>query len=121
VSNHPELSLNSAGLSLSDAAGISSDDAFGALSHARRRHVVDCLRGRDSTSLTALADDVAARERRAEVDANPDAETVAVSLYHVHVPKLADAGLVVYDPGQRTVRLSERAESLVPVFASAAD
>ncbi|MDS0293053.1 DUF7344 domain-containing protein [Halogeometricum luteum] len=120
MSEHPD-SLRSSLIELSEATDLSFDAAFDVLSNARRRYVVDCLRGRDSAALAALADDVAARERRAEDDADPDAETVAVSLYHVHLPKLAEAGLVEYDSERRTAALREGVGRLAPVFGFAAD
>lgn len=40
------------------------------------------------------------------------AERVRVSLYHVHLPKLAEAGLVEYDPEQKLVEPTERLDQV---------
>lgn len=67
---------------------------------ARRRIVLDCLRTCDSTvELDELAEIVAAREfDTASEDVPHDRyERVLVSLYHTHLPKLADAGIVSID------------------------
>lgn len=63
------------------------------LVHARRRQTLRVLVDRDTPlELTALADAVA--ERSDEV---VDPTEVAVSLHHVHLPKLAAHGVVEYD------------------------
>lgn len=56
-----------------------------------------------------LAEDVTARERdtaRSEVDVAAVKDT-RLLLYHKHVPKLADAGLVAYHRERDTVELLE--------------
>jgi len=65
----------------------------------RRRVTLDCLTNRSAAvPLRELAEDVA--DRSAAVDADDDGavERIAVSLHHVHLPKIADAGIVDYDP-----------------------
>ncbi|PSP78036.1 hypothetical protein BRC81_08230 [Halobacteriales archaeon QS_1_68_20] len=68
-----------------------ADDAFDCLASSRRRHVLAVLRDRGTVDRDELARAVADRE------ADSTADAVAVSLYHVHLPKLADAGLVDVD------------------------
>jgi len=90
----------------SDAAAL--DAMFGALSNSRRREALRCLGEYDEPlALADLADEVAVAERggpitdiRAEV-----VKRVYVSLYHTHVPKLEDAGLVRYDQERDIVAL----------------
>lgn len=87
----------------------SLDAVFKLLSSQRRRHVLHCLRERESPiELSALAEEVAARESgepRAEVSAE-EAKRVHLSLYHTHVPKLKDANVVRYDRESDTVALA---------------
>ena len=98
---------------------LSTDDLFGVLSHQRRRCVLRCL-GEHQTPLTLadLADEVTAREQEAPLPDVPAEEVkrVYVSLYHTHIPKLADADLVEYTQERDMVALStenEHAEALL--------
>ena len=79
----------------------------------RRRRVVQCLgEAEDGMALADLATDVAALER--EVDPRevpPEAvERTYVSLYHRHVPKLADRDVVEYREDQNVVSLASEGE-----------
>ena len=84
----------------------SLDTTFALLQDPRRRHLVSILTDREPpVSLRALAAAVAARERDADPDEVPSGitDSVAAELHHAHLPKLADGGLVVYDPETKTV------------------
>lgn len=75
------------------------DTAFELLAHRRRRTALRCLSDHaPSISLADLAEQVAVRETgRPLPDIDPDEVLqVYLSLYHVHVPKLADAAVVEY-------------------------
>lgn len=75
----------------------------------RRRNVLQCLDGRDDgLALADLANDVAALERETNRDdvAPAFVERVYVSLYHCHVPKLAEAGVVEYRADRNVVVLA---------------
>lgn len=72
---------------------------FDLFSEERRRHVVDCLaEHRTTMALADLADEVATREHDAPLTEIPaeDVKQIYMSLYHNHVPKLANAGVVAY-------------------------
>lgn len=77
------------------------DDTYSALAHERRRAVL-CVAARESMplSLDSLAIEVATREQTAESGTPSTALTkrVRTSLYHNHLPKLADHNLIDYDP-----------------------
>ncbi|WP_312909593.1 DUF7344 domain-containing protein [Natronosalvus caseinilyticus] len=84
------------------------------LANPRRRRLLTTLTERGQDTVEGLAEAVARREclpddaedrRRARRD-------VHVSLVHVHLPMLADHGLVEYDRGEGDVVLLEGAESL---------
>lgn len=84
--------------------------AFDLLGSSRRRYVLYYLTDLSDepaeVAVDVLAEHVAACEAVPGRDA--DEETVArvrTALRHVHLPKLADAGVVDYDPGERTVTL----------------
>jgi hypothetical protein len=83
---------------------LSADERYRVLSAERRRLTLDVVA--DRTAPVGL-DDVARAVARRETDADvPDAaavERVAVSLHHVHLPKLSDAGVVQYDPDSNRI------------------
>jgi len=80
------------------------DTAFDLLSAERRRRALYCLRERDGpVSVADLADAVADRETASPADPERHRERVVISLGQVHLPKLADADVVAYDPSDRRV------------------
>lgn len=81
----------------SDAAWNRSDDGTRPLDHRYRRRTLRRLRG-EPVHLADLAGEIAR-----EHPGDPEPERVYVELYHVHVPKLEDAGLVAFDPDEKTV------------------
>lgn len=96
----------------------SIDVIFDVLSDRQRRHtLVSLLDHGGAIALSELAEDIAARdtgpprsevspqvsENRMEVPEDRVQELTA-ALYHAHIPKLADAGVVEYDSDRDTVR-----------------
>ena len=93
---------------------LSHEDLFDALAHERRRHLLDVLdEAGAALSLSDLARSVARQERASPrpVD-DGTVKRVRLSLYHWHVPKLEDAGLVEFDPDARTVGLAVRVAAI---------
>lgn len=82
------------------------DVVYRVLAHSRRRHVLDILSGSDSrVRLADLAADIASRERDEsdEADEEEYVERVQISLYHSHIPKLEEIGVVDFDAADKTV------------------
>lgn len=83
-------------------------DAFHrALAHHRRRTALACLVDNETAGAVAdLAEDVAEREHNTAITEIPDDEVqqIHLTLYHIHLPKLAEAGLIDYDWRSSTVR-----------------
>lgn len=75
------------------------------LSNERRR---DCLRYLRQASETATVDELSDHLR----EADGDPERVRVALHHVHLPQLADAGLLTWDRAGGTVALESLAHRL---------
>jgi hypothetical protein len=77
------------------------NETFGLLKNSRRRYVLYHLRRESaSTDLDTLGRHVAAWENGttvSEVSAE-SVKPVQTSLFHTHLPKLEDAGLVTYEP-----------------------
>ncbi|MFB6139709.1 MAG: hypothetical protein ABEJ26_04660 [Halosimplex sp.] len=91
------------------------DHVYAALDHPRRRYLCYTLLEDDEWTLEELAAKVAAWEDGAperEVTARRR-ENVYVSLYHAHVPKLVDLGVVAFDEGRETITPAEHAEQVL--------
>ena len=84
-----------------------------ALANERRRHVLSILEDAETEmSLNELVREVADRESGNEPGATCDeVEQIRISLYHRHLPKLADVGLVEHNPGEKTVALASGDET----------
>lgn len=89
---------------------LTADECLELLADERRRLTLDVLAGRTSpVDLADLAPAIVARQDG--IDATTatapggDGPThrVAVALHHHHLPRLDEAGLVRYDPAERTV------------------
>lgn len=92
-----------------DALELSQTELLDALADARRRFILQYLQDHASLTLADLADELATREQEAPLPAiSPDTVMQGyLSLYHIHVPKLAAIGLVTYDQDQDRVALTD--------------
>lgn len=91
---------------------LSERDRHLLLAVERRRVTLDVLTNRSAPlSLDDLANDVAEREVSDCVATAESVGRVAVSLHHQHLPKLADFGVVDYDPAEQLVRRTTVPES----------
>ena len=84
-------------------------DAFGLLADGRRRRILRFLDGRDRATVENIADAIA---DGTDLD---ERIRLAGSLVHVHLPKLHDSGVVVYDPGAGVVRPTAAVERLLSI------
>lgn len=99
---------------LGDRPPVAPDALFGALADFRRRNALTTLLAHGELPLPDLADEVTVAERdRPLSDVDPETVLdVYLSLYHTHVPKLADAGLVAYDQERDFVSLTDAGRAL---------
>jgi DNA-directed RNA polymerase subunit RPC12/RpoP len=100
-----------------DAVPFSPGTLFEVLADDRRRYVLYYLLEADGRgTLADLADQLAAREAETAVDALKERErkSVATDLHHVTVPRLADCGLVDFDPETGKVTATERLRQAEP-------
>mgnify|MGYP000445082495 CR=1 FL=1 len=98
-----------------DAHTLTQDTAYELLSNKRRRFVISRLRGAEGTvSIHELAEELAAWENEIPESELSDKQIkrLYVSLYQIHVPKLAEAGLVDYDKESGDVRLTSSVSAL---------
>lgn len=94
---------------------------FEVVRHPRRRYLLYALAETPEWTLTELATKLVAWEQdigEGAVDAQ-QRDRMYVSLYHTHVPKLVDEGVVAFDPETETIERGPHAEQVVAVVAGA--
>ena len=89
--------------------GLTREDIFEVLSNRRRRCVLHYLRSLsdgETATLSEIASQVAAWENGVNASAvdYENRKSVQTSLYQLHLPKLADKGVVEYDQRSNTIR-----------------
>lgn len=102
---------------LDSLAGFTADRStlLDAIAHRHRRRALARLaEGGRRIPVRELADDVAARDRA-------DPEQVATRLYHAHLPRLDDAGLVEFDPAAPAVAPTDRGHRLAAALPEAGE
>ncbi|WP_135364552.1 DUF7344 domain-containing protein [Halosimplex halophilum] len=100
-----------------DSAVTTTEELLTAVADPRRRRILRYLRDTDGEAISveeltdALADGC---------DTAAERDQLRVSAQHVHLPKLADAGIVVFDPRSGTVRYAgdERVAALLEFVAA---
>ncbi|WP_458210224.1 DUF7344 domain-containing protein [Haladaptatus sp. NG-SE-30] len=90
-----------------ETTGVCSSEHYQLLADARRRAVLTVLDpDGPPVALADLARQVAAHELDSTPDRiveSPRVQRIHVSLYHVHIPKLTEAGVVSYNANRQTV------------------
>lgn len=86
------------------------DELLVAISHHQRREALNVLHEANSPLAVAdLAGDLVRQleECPDDLEANRQTERLKIELYHCHLPKLAAAGLVTFDPKRNVVSLTD--------------
>ena len=98
----------------STAEEIRLDVIFDILKNQRRRHVLRYLREHETTTLSDLAEHVAALENEKDVRSLTSSERkrVYVGLYQCHLPRMSDAGVIDFDSDRGRIELRDSAEQL---------
>lgn len=87
---------------------IDLDELFSLLAAERRRRALRALSRRsDSTTVEALVATMADGECESEIH---------TALHHAHLPRLADAGAVEFDPDDGVLVLTDRGDALLTVL-----
>lgn len=102
---------------------LSLSVAFELLSHSHRRALLGCLAQHDrAISLADAAEEVVQVNEERPIQQIPAEEIkqVYMRLYHVHIPKAKECGVVEYEQERDLVVLTDQGEELV-AFADALD
>lgn len=92
-----------------EQATIQPSDHHSLLAVARRQLALDVLAETTSAvDLETLASEIAVREVGRDDVAGATIDDVVADLHHVHLPKLADFGLLSYDPATRWIDPNEQ-------------
>jgi len=95
-----------------------ADIAFPLLSSKHRRYILYYLtRCTGTVELRELADQLV----RWDGTPTDDRDRISTSLYHVHLPKLEESGVLTFNSTQRLIELEERADELKPYLELAAE
>ncbi|GCF13911.1 hypothetical protein Harman_18460 [Haloarcula mannanilytica] len=91
------------------------DPVYEALGHPRRRYLCYTLLEDAEWSLTDLATKIAAWEHDVPEHAvtRDQRQEVYISLYHAHIPKLADEGVITFDEATERIETAEHAEQVL--------
>lgn len=87
-------------------------DVFRLLSNERHRHALEYLTEREQTTVSELVAAVAASECHGDTAPEAVRTAVYVSLRQIHLPRLAEAGLIDYDSDTNQIRLLKRARGV---------
>lgn len=90
----------------SSTKGLPADRLLSMMADQQRRAVLRVLleRSDEAMSVDELVATLTDEESRSPDDQQETAKKTTISLYHVHLPKLAEAGLVEFDQQSDTVR-----------------
>lgn len=99
------------------------DLVFDALSNERRQRLLSRLRHDDPSSLVDLAEHIAAWENNTTIGtvSREARSRVYTGLYHSHIPRLVDMGIVEYDRETDLISLTARADQLEPYLDAATE
>ena len=99
-----------------DPEPLTKDVIFDILKNRRRRRVLGYLRERRTSTLSDVAEHVAALENGKDVGdlTSSERKRVYVGLYQCHLPRMSDAGVIDFDRARGTIELRESTSQVFP-------
>lgn len=84
--------------------GLTTSERHELLAAERRRITLEVLAGRTNPlDLQELATEVATREDGVEAGDQEDMKRLVLTLHHTHLPRMAELGVLEYDPDSRRI------------------
>lgn len=104
-----------------DRTVLELDHVFGVLDHPRRRYLLYALSMDDQWTIGELATKLTAWERDIDETAvtEEQRDRMYVSIYHAHVPRLVDHGVIEFDETAGTISRGDHAEQVFAVLEGA--
>lgn len=97
------------------AVKANQNEIFSALAHPTRRAVLTRLADRHTpVHLNGLAADLGSARNNG---ATEQQTKLQIQLYHQHLPKLADAGLIDFDPEQKELCITTTGAEILEEYA----
>lgn len=108
-------------------SSLSLDACLNLIADRDRRRLIQHLRqnGNEETAIDTLVDQLNGSAQAPAEDRPPDRSQLTTQIHHIHLPKLAEYGVVEYEPERGTVRYSSNEQveavldSLPEEFATA--
>lgn len=101
---------------------LSKEQVVGLLRHKQRRSIIRYFNQKttDCTSVDDLVEYIVSSDSRSGTTSTEHRERVRIGLFHNHLPRLADAGVLEYDQRSETVRYwgDSQLETLLKVAPS---
>jgi hypothetical protein len=106
-----------------EAEALPLDTVFEMLRNERRRRVLEYLEAEPETTLSDLAEHIAAQENDTTVRklSSQERKRVYVGLYQCHLPKMDGSGIIDFDGDRGDVERTERADQLTPYLDADGD
>ncbi|MFP8888912.1 hypothetical protein ACLI4U_03980 [Natrialbaceae archaeon A-CW2] len=99
---------------------LDTDTLLGLLADWRRRHLLYALQGKRCLTVETLLSDVYGTDRIGDARSSADGEQrrreQRISLLHNHLPRLADEGIIEYDPRNQDIVRGPRFGSVEPLL-----
>ena len=95
---------------------LTSETALQLLSHPQRRQIVKQVA---QTGHVTTVDQLSTHSTQTDRQSSDRAETPdtqPIDLHHVHLPKLHDAGVIVYDSDRQTIRAGRHLDAVVDLL-----
>lgn len=96
---------------------LPKDVVFELLTSPRRRAAICYLKSIEGEATRGeLAEELAAAEHAVEPEevTAQQRKRLYISLYQVHLPRMAEAGVIEYDEDRGTIEVTDRADQLIP-------
>lgn len=94
---------------------IPTDEIFEYLANSRRRYLLQVLADQERCTINELTTYIAKREVDESREGYIDHQrSIAISLVHNHLPRLADGNIIEYDHSSKEVARTERFDAIKP-------
>lgn len=95
---------------------LTIETALQLLSHPQRRQIVKQVAQTGGVTTVDQLSTHSTQTDRPSSNRAEDPDTQPIDIHHVHLPKLHDAGVILYDSDRRTVRTGRHLDAVVDLL-----